>query len=345
MSVEVIYTHLGGDELLGGEYLHKPRFIIDFGNRAMDEAARFKLAFDHLKRHVLPDWQANAEKERQTTGKESGEHQNRLRTWWLLKRPREQMLAAIEPLPRYIACVRHTKRPIFEFLASRIRPDSALTVFAFADDYSFGLLQSGIHWAWFTAKCSTLTARFRYTSDTVFDTFPWPQYPESRSSRGKETQTSARANDRSLVTSATRERICAVADAARALRTLRREIMDANGWSLRALYRSLELPGESRLRDAHAALDTAVRAAYGMKPDEDILAFLLKLNLELAGKEAKGEAITPPGLPAFVANPQRFVSGDCVRVADERYSNGSTAQSYADAAHFYSAKEEPPEYR
>ncbi len=52
-----------------------------------------------------------------------------------------------------------------------------------------------------------------------------------------------------------------------------------------------------------------------MKPDEDILAFLLQLNLELAAKEANGEAITPPGLPAFVPEPQSFVSEDCVAVS------------------------------
>jgi hypothetical protein len=108
--------------------------------------------------------------------------------------------------------------------------------------------------------------------------------------------------------------IRAVAEAALALRTVRREIMQANGWSLRELYKSLETPGENRLRTAHAALDTAVRAAYGMKASEDILAFLLKLNLELADKEAKGEAITPPGLPAFVPKPADFVSKDCVGV-------------------------------
>jgi len=51
-----------------------------------------------------------------------------------------------------------------------------------------------------------------------------------------------------------------------------------------------------------------------MKASEDILAFLLKLNLELADKEAKGEAITPPGLPAFVPQPADFVSKDCVGV-------------------------------
>jgi hypothetical protein len=119
----------------------------------------------------------------------------------------------------------------------------------------------------------------------------------------------------SLVTSAaTIEKIRAVADAALALRELRHEIMRNNGWPLRELYKSLETPGENRLRAAHAKLDAAVRAAYGMKPDEDILGFLLKLNLELAGKEAKGEIIAPPGLPAFAPNPVDFISQDCVRV-------------------------------
>jgi hypothetical protein len=287
-STEVIYTHMGGDELLGGEYQHDPRFIIDFGNRTMDEAARYKAAFDHLKKCVLPAWLADAESERKKTGKESGEHQGRLKTWWLLKRPREQMLAAIGPLARYIVCVRHTKRPIFEFLASSIRPDSALTVFTFADDYSFGILQSGIHWAWFTAKCSTLTARFRYTSDTVFDTFPWPQSP-------------------------TLAQLKAVAEAARSLRALRREIMAANGWSLRDLYRTLEPPGTSRLRDAQGALDSAVRSAYGLEDSEDTLAFLLRLNVSLAEREAKGDPVTPPGLPPSTPHPEDFITADSIQ--------------------------------
>ena len=118
--------------------------------------------------------------------------------------------------------------------------------------------------------------------------------------------------------------------------------MQANDWSLRALYKSLETVGTNRLRDAHTRLDTAVRVAYGMKPDEDILAFLLKLNLELAAQEAQGEAITPPGLPAGVPEPQSFVSRDCVRAPGE---DASTAQSYGDAAHYYMGKEESTPYR
>jgi hypothetical protein len=59
--------------------------------------------------------------------------------------------------------------------------------------------------------------------------------------------------------------------------------------ALRDLYRTLEPPGTNRLRDAQAALDSAVRAAYGKKDAEDTLAFLLRLNLDLAAKEARCE--------------------------------------------------------
>jgi hypothetical protein len=89
--------------------------------------------------------------------------------------------------------------------------------------------------------------------------------------------------------------------------------MATNGWSLRDLYRTLETPGPNRLRDAQAALDTAVRAAYGMNDKEDALAFLLCLNLQLADLESKGQPITPPGLPASIANPGAFASPDCIQ--------------------------------
>ncbi len=50
--------------------------------------------------------------------------------------------------------------------------------------------------------------------------------------------------------------IAEVAAAAVALRALRREIMAQLGYSLRALYRTLEEPGANPLREAHTRLDT-----------------------------------------------------------------------------------------
>jgi hypothetical protein len=91
--------------------------------------------------------------------------------------------------------------------------------------------------------------------------------------------------------------------------------MAENRWSLRDLYRTLDLPGKNPLRDAHAELDAAVRQAYGMKPTADPLAFLLALNSKLAEREAAGEAITAPGLPPCVQDPAPFITEDCVRVS------------------------------
>lgn len=84
-------------------------------------------------------------------------------------------------------------------------------------------------------------------------------------------------------------------------------------YSLRDLYRSLDQPGDSSLRDAHAELDAAVRVAYGMPAEADPLAFLLDLNLSLAAKEKAGEAITPPGLPLPPEEHASFVTDDCIQ--------------------------------
>jgi SAM-dependent methyltransferase len=284
---DVLFPYMIGDDLVGEG--GPTRWIIDFGQRDMTESMHYKDAFERVKKEVMPDVLAKAESEKKATGKDSTRWTRMANRWWQFRDYQPGLMTLIEKLPRYIACSRTTRRPIFEFVSSQVHPDTKLAVLAFADDYSFGIIQSFIHWEWVLARCSTWKRDFNYTGNTVFDTFAWPQSPTLKNVR-------------------------AVAEAALALRTLRREIMQDNGWSLRELYKSLETPGENRLRTAHAALDTAVRAAYGMKASEDILAFLLKLNLELADKEAKGEAITPPGLPAFVPKPADFVSKDCVGV-------------------------------
>jgi hypothetical protein len=191
-------------------------------------------------------------------------------------------------LPRYMACCEVTKRPIFCFIDPDIRPDHTLEAFVFADDYSFGVIQSDLHAQWFKAKCSRLKGDFRYTPKTVFDTFPWPQTP-------------------------TKAQIAEVAAAAVALRALRREIGKRLGYSRRALYLTLEEPGANPLREAHTRLDTAVHAAYAMPKAADPLTFLLTLNLTLAAKEKAGEKITPPGLPLPDAGHAPFITEDCVR--------------------------------
>ncbi|MCY7383357.1 MAG: N-6 DNA methylase [Microcoleus sp. CAN_BIN18] len=291
-SASVVYPYLIADELFGNLNGLPSRYSIDL-NQCNDvfSAMKHKKAYEHIQQFVMPAMKDNAEKEYRETGKETGPRQSHFQHWWKFWRGRSELLSKISQIERYIACGQVTKRPIFEFIYTSIRPNAALIVFPLPDDYSFGILQSGIHWAWFVVRCSTLTARFRYTSDTVFDSFPFPQSP-----------TLAQAKK--------------VAAAAVKLRLLRRKVMTENQWSLRELYRTLDLPGDNPLRKAQAELDAAVREAYGMKAKDDPLKFLLELNFEVANRESQGLSVVAPGLPTVVKNASEFITNDCVRMPE-----------------------------
>ncbi len=105
----------------------------------------------------------------------------------------------------------------------------------------------------------------------------------------------------------------AVAEAGRQVRRVRAEASCNITGGLRALYRTLELPGANPLKDAHAALDAAVLAAYGFSAKKDLLAQLLALNLEVAQRIEKGEPAIPPGIPPGFRQSDTLLSDDCIR--------------------------------
>jgi hypothetical protein len=103
--------------------------------------------------------------------------------------------------------------------------------------------------------------------------------------------------------------------AARELRRVRAEALPKLKGGLRALYRTLELPGANPLKDAHAALDAAVLAAYGFSAKKDLLAQLLALNQQVAAKIEQGNPVTAPGVPPQYPDPQKLVTADCIKPA------------------------------
>lgn len=295
-NAEVIRPYLIGDDFLS-EVPPKPtRYVIDFAPRGLIEARTFTEPFRRIQRLVLPDREEKAGKEEQRNeearvadarARLNKHHKGFLDRWWQLSWPRLDLLKTLSPLSRYICCSRVTKRPVFVFVAKAINPSDAVPVFKFADDYSFGILQSGIHWVWFTERCSTLTERFRYTSNTVYDSFPWPQSP-------------------------TISQVRAVASAAVGLRRLRAQLINEHRCSLRDLYRSMELPGDNPLKEAHARLDSAVRAAYGMTARTNVLEFLFLLNQKVAEREASMHRVAGPGLPSVAKDAKRLITDDCI---------------------------------
>jgi type II restriction/modification system DNA methylase subunit YeeA len=291
---EVVHPFLIGNDLIGKRSAKPTRYVIDFQGKTVLQAGDYALPFEFIEKNVLPDRKKKAEKEIarnietqkiRPKARVNVHHQNFLNQWWKLSYGRARLITALQPVSRYIVCARVTKRPIFAFIDPKIRPNDALQVFVFEDDYSFGILQSAVHWAWFTNRCSTLTERYRYTSNTVWDSFPWPQQP-------------------------TKKAVENVAAAAVELRNVRTELMKDHKLSLRQLYASIEKPGAHPLKDVHQKLDGAVRKAYGMSAHEDVLAFLLQLNATLAKIEAKGETIQGPGIPMCISDPSSITTAD-----------------------------------
>lgn len=270
----LLHPYIIGDDLLSGRPVY--RYIIDFGDADITTAAKSKKLFGHLEGTVLPDILEKTEDSERSTSVDY---------WWKHWRARKELLTSIAEIPRYLACSRVTKRPLFFFVHSDLRPGDALQVFALSDDYSFGILQSSAHAEWFVAKCSNLTERLRYTAESVFETFPWPQEPNAKD-------------------------IEAVAHAGRALREVQHTAVKGTAGGLRKLYKTLDLPGKNPLRTAQESLDAAVIKAYGFRSGGNILANLYDLNLNVAHRISLSTKVTGPGIPDTYANPKTLLTED-----------------------------------
>lgn len=280
LSAAVIHPYIVGDELLNKS--GPGRWIIDLdAGDAMGARRQSPGAYARVRSVVLPDRQRKAEKEESANAKAlegnpsarvNRHHQNFLNRWWQLSYRREDFLAAVAKLDRYIVTSRvasEQRPPVFLFVSLDVRPSDAIQAFALDDDYSMGILQSRLHEAWFRQRCSHLKSDLRYTSTTVFDSFPWPQDP-------------------------TAGQVAAVVKAAGTLVEFRAQRL-SEGITLANQYNSLGEPGRNPLRDLQDGLDAAVVAAYGFGGKLDPLVQLLTLNHECAAREAAGLPVRGPG--------------------------------------------------
>jgi type II restriction/modification system DNA methylase subunit YeeA len=266
-------------------------WMIDFGvDLPEQKAAQYEAPFERIRKEVYGFRQKN----------NRAAYRDR---WWLHVECRPAMRNAFAPLPRFIATARVAKHRLFVWMESPTLPDCQLIAFAFADDYSFGVLHSRAHEVWALKLGTRLETRPRYTPTSCFETFPFPV--------------------------PTAEQSAAIAAAAKHLDDLRRNWLNPPEWTRTEV---LLFPGSADgpwaryvhdpdtcgigqvryprlvakdtaaakqlqkrtltnlynarpewLRSAHEALDGAVFAAYGWDPamsDDELLAALLELNLK-----------------------------------------------------------------
>src|ERR1035437_9167080 len=175
--------------------------------------------------------------------------------------------------------------------------------------YQFGALTSKMHMAWVRQVCGRLEWGYRYSNRLVYNNYPWPPSPTSKQKE-------------------------AVEVAAQKVLDVRAQFPGA---TLADLYDPLSMP--PALVKAHAQLDRAVDLCYRSQPftsERQRVEYLFSLY----------EQLTAPLLPA--AKPKRAARKKAVYAKPPRapvHPSLTPEQAEADAAHFYSAKEEPPPYR
>jgi type II restriction/modification system DNA methylase subunit YeeA len=275
-------------------------WIVNFGTELSEpNAAAYEAPFKLIREHVRePRLKNNREAYRNY--------------WWRHVEARPGMLAALAPLPRFLACVSLSKHRLFAWLEAPLLPDHQLFAFARTDDYFYGVVHSRFHAVWSLKQGTRLETRPRYTPTTCFENFPFPRPTPAQEA--------------------------AIAATAKELNELRERWLNPPEWTVE---RILEFPGsvigpwsryvvnsdkngigtvryprlEPRDADcaaklkkrtltnlynerpawldlAHKKLDAAVANAYGWPVDlsnEQILERLLALNLERAAEEAKAQ--------------------------------------------------------
>ncbi|MGL4498818.1 MAG: class I SAM-dependent DNA methyltransferase, partial [Planktothrix sp.] len=164
---EVLKLFSMGANLAKNPHGKPDRWIIDFSNMPIEEASDYSLPFQHIETNVKPE----REKNREAVMREK---------WWRFKRTNEAMRNAIASLSHYFTVPRVSKWAIFIPATLNWLPGDKSVVVTSEDFYVLGILASTIHRTWMHAQKSTLEDRIAYTHNTCFETFPFPQNPDSK---------------------------------------------------------------------------------------------------------------------------------------------------------------------
>lgn len=238
------------------------RWIIDFNEMSLEDASEYELPFSHVRTYVKPE-------------RDKNRRDNRRLNWWKFGENASNMRKALASLPFCFAVPETSKWSIFLISDCNYLHGNSCHPVASDDFYVLGILTSSLHRQWVKAQSSTLKADTRYTHNTCFETFPFPQNcPEK-------TKTEIRA-------------------AMQVLHDYRTEYMERKQCGITQLYNQFFDEPASQLVKLHAQLDQLVCKAYGIKTNQDPLKFLLELNFEVAQRETEGLPVIAPCLPPVV---------------------------------------------
>lgn len=230
---DVLFPYLGGEELNSRPDQSAPRWVINFFDWEEDRAREYPEIFDIVELKVKP--------ERAT--KDAEKYPKMVNQWWRYWNERVELYAKIKTMPRVLVTSRVTKFVHPSFVDTGVVFSEATCVFAYDDDFHFGVLNSGFHVQWALLNTSTMKDDTRYAPTDVFETFVQPPYSIEVETAGKE------------------------------LNEFRTNYMLDSWQGLTTVYNRFHdesdaTPEIIRLRDLHSKLDYAVRDAYGWQDIE-----------------------------------------------------------------------------
>ena len=162
-------------------------------------------------------------------------------------------------IPKVSSC-RRTYIPIAFMTPKDGLCSDLLKLFPNADLFHFAVLMSSVHMVWVKTVCGRLKMDFRYSTDLVYNTFPWPQAVDTQLKQQLETT-------------------------AQGILDARAQEKDA---TLAQLYDQTLMP--LALRKAHDDNDNLVMQAYGFDPswsEDQIFAGLYQLYQQLIKAETE----------------------------------------------------------
>ncbi|MDR1355305.1 MAG: hypothetical protein LBJ43_03440 [Propionibacteriaceae bacterium] len=161
-NAEVLLPYLNGEDLNSRPDASASRWVIDFGTKSREEAAKYLLPFHRVLHYVKPQ-------------RDKVSIDYRRENWWLFAAWAPAMRRAIADLSEVLVIARVSKTVMPLRVPTGQVLSDACVVFA-SDDYSDqAVLSSSLHQAWAITYGSTLETRVRYTPSDVFETFPRPR--------------------------------------------------------------------------------------------------------------------------------------------------------------------------
>ena len=161
-NAERIFAYLGGEELNSSPTQSFSRYVINFEQMSLEEAARWPDLLAIVREKVKP--------ERDRNNREAYR-----KYWWHYGEKRPALYAALAPLERCLVTALISKHLMFSFQRTGRVFSHKLCVLPLQHFTAFAVLQSRVHTSWAWLLSSTMKQDLNYSLSDCFDPFPFPQ--------------------------------------------------------------------------------------------------------------------------------------------------------------------------